>query len=100
MFSKPCMHSKHKGFFFQKSWVVTRAMEARDRAGASDEIGLNGDGLSIPLGGPIYAPNLVGPLTRVPHFESSVVQEFQVLIYFLKNMSLHLCVCSRSNPYS
>lgn len=75
-------------------------MEASDRAGTSEEIGLNGDGLSIPLGGPIYAPNLVGPLTRVPHFESSVVQELQVLIYFLKNMTLHLCFCSTSNPYS
>ncbi|TYK29378.1 snRNA-activating protein complex subunit-like isoform X3 [Cucumis melo var. makuwa] len=66
-------------------------MEARDRAGASDEIGLNGDGLSIPLGGPIYAPNLVGPLTRVPHFESSVVQEFQSLEAELHLDSSQLC---------
>ncbi|KAL4024047.1 hypothetical protein IC575_017820 [Cucumis melo] len=73
---------------FYKSWVVTRAMEARDRAGASEEIGLNGDGLSIPLGGPIYAPNLVGPLTRVPHFESSVVQEFQSLLFFERLVQL------------
>lgn len=75
-------------------------MEARDGAGASEEMTVNGDGLSIPLGGPIYAPNLVGPLTRVPHFESSLIQELQVLIYFLRNMSFHLCFCSKSNPYS
>ena len=78
-------------------------MEARDSPGASEELALNDNGLSIPLGGPIYAPNLVGPLTRVPHFESSLLQELQVLIsyvfvYVFKfvyhfYMSLHLCFC-------
>lgn len=35
--------------------------------------------VSIPLGGPIYVPDIVGPLTRVPHFETSAFQELQVL---------------------
>lgn len=34
--------------------------------------------VSIPLGGPIYVPDLVGPLTRVPDFQSNVFQELQV----------------------
>lgn len=55
-------------------------MEARNESGASQDLALNGDDLSIPLGGPIYAPNLVGALTRVPHFESTLLQELQVLI--------------------
>lgn len=33
---------------------------------------------SIPLGGPIYVPDLVGSLTRVAEFESCVCQELQV----------------------
>lgn len=33
---------------------------------------------SIPKGGPIYVPNLVGPCTRVVEFENSVVCELQV----------------------
>lgn len=63
-------------------------MEARNGGGVSEELTLNGDGLSIPLGGPIYAPNLVGPLTRVPHFESSLLQELQVLLICIYNMFL------------
>lgn len=35
--------------------------------------------VSIPLGGPIYVPDMVGPLSRVPEFENSVFQELQVL---------------------
>lgn len=34
--------------------------------------------VSIPLGGPIYVADLVGPLTRVPLFENCVVQELEV----------------------
>lgn len=34
--------------------------------------------VSIPLGGPIYVPDLVGSLTSVPEFESYVCQELQV----------------------
>ncbi|KAH6818183.1 hypothetical protein C2S51_001786 [Perilla frutescens var. frutescens] len=35
--------------------------------------------VSIPLGGPIYVDDLVGPLTRVPHFETCVIQELEGL---------------------
>ncbi|KAL8539475.1 hypothetical protein ACS0TY_001188 [Phlomoides rotata] len=35
--------------------------------------------VSIPLGGPIYVPDLVGSLTRVPEFESYICQELQSL---------------------
>lgn len=34
--------------------------------------------VSIARGGPIYVPNLVGPLTRVPDFESALFHELQV----------------------
>ena len=34
---------------------------------------------SIPRGGPIYVPNLVGPLSSVPNFESSLLLQLQVL---------------------
>lgn len=36
--------------------------------------------LSIPQGGPIYIPDMVSPLTRVPDFELSVFNELQVLL--------------------
>lgn len=36
---------------------------------------------SIPKGGPIYVPNLVGPYTRVGEFETSVVCELQVWVF-------------------
>ncbi|XP_042040482.1 snRNA-activating protein complex subunit-like isoform X2 [Salvia splendens] len=35
--------------------------------------------VSIPLGGPIYVTDLVGPLTRVPDFETSVTEELESL---------------------
>ncbi|KAG7963266.1 hypothetical protein I3843_09G110400 [Carya illinoinensis] len=35
--------------------------------------------LSIPWGGPIYAPNLVSPLSLVPHFEASLLLQLQNL---------------------
>ncbi|KAF5450022.1 hypothetical protein F2P56_030405 [Juglans regia] len=35
--------------------------------------------LSIPRGGPIYAPNLVSPLSSVPHFEASLLLQLQNL---------------------
>ncbi|CAA3029379.1 Hypothetical predicted protein [Olea europaea subsp. europaea] len=35
--------------------------------------------VSIPRGGPIYVPDAVGPLTRVPDFETLVFQELQSL---------------------
>ncbi|XVE85319.1 hypothetical protein DITRI_Ditri17bG0082200 [Diplodiscus trichospermus] len=34
---------------------------------------------SIPKGGPIYVPNLISPLTRVPEFQNSVRQQLQEL---------------------
>lgn len=42
-----------------------------------------GEGLSIPipLGGPIYVADLVGPLTRVPLFETCVIQELEVCCF-------------------
>ncbi|XP_022142620.1 snRNA-activating protein complex subunit [Momordica charantia] len=66
-------------------------MEARNESGASQDLALNGDDLSIPLGGPIYAPNLVGALTRVPHFESTLLQELQSLEAELQLDSSQLC---------
>ncbi|TKY53882.1 snRNA-activating protein complex subunit [Spatholobus suberectus] len=33
----------------------------------------------IPRGGPIYVPNMVGPSTRVPHFQTSLLSELQNL---------------------
>lgn len=36
--------------------------------------------LSVPRGGPIFVPNLVGSLTSVLLFQSSIVQELQVLL--------------------
>ncbi|CAK9182195.1 unnamed protein product [Ilex paraguariensis] len=35
--------------------------------------------VSIPRGGPIYVPDMVGPLTRVPDFESVVFHQLQDL---------------------
>lgn len=34
--------------------------------------------VSVPLGGPIYVPDLVGPTTSVPEFLTSGVQHLQV----------------------
>lgn len=34
--------------------------------------------IPIPRGGPIYVPNMVGPSTRVPHFQTSLLFELQV----------------------
>ncbi|KAF3445056.1 hypothetical protein FNV43_RR14749 [Rhamnella rubrinervis] len=39
----------------------------------------SGELLSIPRGGPIYVTNLVGSLTSVPHFQSSLLHELQNL---------------------
>ena len=41
--------------------------------------------LSIPRGGPIYIPSMMGPLTRVPEFENNVVLELQ-------NLQAELCL--------
>uniref|UniRef100_A0A5B7AJM0 Putative snRNA-activating protein complex subunit n=1 Tax=Davidia involucrata TaxID=16924 RepID=A0A5B7AJM0_DAVIN len=35
--------------------------------------------VSIPRGGPIYVPDMVGPLTRVSDFEASLIQELESL---------------------
>ncbi|KAF2312670.1 hypothetical protein GH714_039512 [Hevea brasiliensis] len=43
------------------------------------------DDVSIARGGPIYVPNLVGPLTRVPDFESA-------LFYELEDLKDELCL--------
>lgn len=34
--------------------------------------------IPIPRGGPIYVPNMVGPSTRVPDFQTSLLSEIQV----------------------
>ncbi|KAL8046071.1 hypothetical protein ABFS82_08G157700 [Erythranthe guttata] len=47
--------------------------------------------VSIPLGGPIYVPDSVGPLTRVPDFETSVFQELQSLKEELYGDSTEIC---------
>ena len=79
---------------------------------------------SIPRGGPIYVPNLVGPLSSVPNFESSLLLQLQVLslskinkaiIYFIfffykfvfvdwlcissmQNLEAELCTSDSSQP--
>ncbi|KAM4101542.1 hypothetical protein ACB094_05G151000 [Castanea mollissima] len=46
---------------------------------------------SIPRGGPIYVPNLVGPLSSVPNFESSLLLQLQ-------NLEAELCTSDSSQP--
>ncbi|KAL2475804.1 snRNA-activating protein complex subunit [Abeliophyllum distichum] len=47
-------------------------------------LGYDDDGeehyVSIPRGGPIYVPDMVGPITRVPDFETLAFQELQSLV--------------------
>ncbi|BBG99811.1 snRNA-activating protein complex subunit, partial [Prunus dulcis] len=43
--------------------------------------------LSVPRGGPIFVPNLVGSLTSVPLFQSSIVQELQDLEFEVSSSS-------------
>ncbi|CAA0836544.1 snRNA-activating protein complex subunit [Striga hermonthica] len=47
--------------------------------------------VSIPLGGPIYVPDSIGPLTRVSDFETSVFQELQSLKDELSRDSTEAC---------
>ncbi|KAL0310814.1 UNVERIFIED_CONTAM: snRNA-activating protein complex subunit [Sesamum angustifolium] len=47
--------------------------------------------VSIPLGGPIYVRDMVGPLIRAPDFENSVFQELQSLKEELSGDSLETC---------
>ncbi|XP_035544201.1 snRNA-activating protein complex subunit-like isoform X3 [Juglans regia] len=57
-------------------------MEMIRERGASpgEEVVEEDDGiLSIPRGGPIYTPNLVSPLSSVPHFEASLLLQLQNL---------------------
>ncbi|KAI3456620.1 hypothetical protein Pfo_013283 [Paulownia fortunei] len=44
--------------------------------------------VSVPHGGPIYVPDMVGPVTRVPDFDTSVFQELQSLKEELSGYSL------------
>ncbi|XP_031397078.1 snRNA-activating protein complex subunit isoform X2 [Punica granatum] len=46
---------------------------------------------SIPRGGPIFVPNLVGPLTRVPYFESSLLHLLQDLEAEISSGSVNSC---------
>ncbi|XP_062161552.1 snRNA-activating protein complex subunit-like isoform X2 [Alnus glutinosa] len=59
-----------------------RRMETREERG--DSLGgeaeeEDGENLSIPRGGPIYVPNLVGPLLPVPQFRDSLRCQLQKL---------------------
>ncbi|GER37534.1 snRNA-activating protein complex subunit [Striga asiatica] len=47
--------------------------------------------VSIPLGGPIYVPDSIGPLTRVSDFETSIFQELQSLKEELSRDSTEAC---------
>ncbi|KAK4386779.1 hypothetical protein Sango_2548500, partial [Sesamum angolense] len=47
--------------------------------------------VSIPLGGPIYVRDMVGPLIRAPDFENSVFQELQSLKEELSGDFLETC---------
>ncbi|XP_014509627.1 snRNA-activating protein complex subunit isoform X1 [Vigna radiata var. radiata] len=46
--------------------------------------------IPIPRGGPIYVPNMVGPSTRVPHFQTSLLFELQNLEAELSEDFAHL----------
>lgn len=49
-----------------------------------------GENESIAHGGPIYVPNLVGPLTTVPDFQAALLSELQVyIIYFFTLPFMH-----------
>ncbi|KAK7320042.1 hypothetical protein RJT34_04772 [Clitoria ternatea] len=56
-------------------------MEASNSEGGECDISVP---LPIPRGGPIYVPNMVGPSTRVPHFETSILSQLQ-------NLEAELC---------
>jgi hypothetical protein len=61
-----------------------RRMETREERG--DSLGGEAEeedveNLSIPRGGPIYVPNLVGPLLLVPQFRDSLHCQLQVAIF-------------------
>lgn len=63
-------------------------MPSHDEGGEDDYV-------SIPLGGPIYVSDLVGPLTRVPHFENSVIQELEVCcLYFACLLAVNFLLLS------
>ena len=62
--------------------------------------------IPIPRGGPIYVPNMVGPSTRVPHFQTCLLSELRVsslslisplLSSFLFLISSFSCRISRLN---
>nr|GMD53798.1 snRNA-activating protein complex subunit isoform X1 [Ipomoea batatas] len=44
------------------------------------DVGGDDPNVSIPRGGPIYVPDMVSALTRIPDFESSVFHELQLLL--------------------
>ena len=46
--------------------------------------------LSVPRGGPIYVPDFVGPITRVPDFLTSVLQHLQVYYSILTNSVIYI----------
>ncbi|KAF9676304.1 hypothetical protein SADUNF_Sadunf09G0124900 [Salix dunnii] len=52
---------------------------------------IEGENESIAHGGPIYIPNLVGPLTRVPDFQAALLSELQNLQSELPLDSSELC---------
>ncbi|KAJ6294645.1 hypothetical protein OIU76_022681 [Salix suchowensis] len=52
---------------------------------------IEGENESIAHGGPIYIPNLVGPLTRVPDFQAALLSELQNLQSELSLDSSELC---------
>ncbi|GAV70589.1 zf-SNAP50_C domain-containing protein [Cephalotus follicularis] len=53
--------------------------------------------IKIPRGGPIYLPHLVGPLTRVPDFQSSLLTQLQSLEAELCLDSSQLCHLQESD---
>lgn len=59
-------------------------METREERGddpGRQAVEEDGGTLSVPRGGPIYIPNLVGPLTSVADFESSLLLQLQVAVF-------------------
>ncbi|XP_037495224.1 snRNA-activating protein complex subunit isoform X4 [Jatropha curcas] len=63
-------------------------METLNSSGGEGDSETN---VSVARGGPIYVPNFVGPLTRVPEFESALLHELQ-------DLKAELCLDPSSLP--
>ncbi|RWW03775.1 hypothetical protein BHE74_00044216 [Ensete ventricosum] len=60
---------------------VKQAMEETREAAAELRFQDHGSRLPFARGGPIFSPGLVGPITSVPDFKSSILEELQVILH-------------------